>query len=56
VCRQRPELWVNIGYVKLCVDSDFKLCVETELNCGDSFLHEAVFRTRAEMWMKIGYM
>jgi hypothetical protein len=21
VCRQRPELWVTVGYMKLCVDS-----------------------------------
>ena len=26
VCRQRPELWVTVGYMKLCVDRD--------LNCG----------------------
>jgi len=26
VCRQRPELWLRFGYMKLCVDRD--------LNCG----------------------
>jgi hypothetical protein len=26
VCRQRPELSVTVGYMKLCVDRD--------LNCG----------------------
>jgi len=26
VCRQRPELWVTVGYMKLYVDRD--------LNCG----------------------
>jgi len=26
VCIQRPELWVTVGYMKLCVDRD--------LNCG----------------------
>ena len=26
VCRQRPELWTTIGYMKMCVDRD--------LNCG----------------------
>ena len=26
VCRQRPELWVRDGYMKVCVDRD--------LNCG----------------------
>jgi len=24
VCRQRPELWVRVGYMKLCVDRDLK--------------------------------
>ena len=23
-CRQRPELWLTVGYMKLCVDSDLK--------------------------------
>ena len=22
VCRQRPELWPTVGYMKLCVDRD----------------------------------
>jgi len=22
VCRQRPELWLTVGYMKLCVDRD----------------------------------
>jgi len=26
VCRQGPELWLTVGYMKLCVDRD--------LNCG----------------------
>jgi len=26
VCRQRPELWPTVGYMKPCVDRD--------LNCG----------------------
>jgi len=26
VCRQKPELWPTVGYMKLCVDRD--------LNCG----------------------
>ena len=26
VCRQRPELWMTVGYMNLCVDRD--------LNCG----------------------
>ena len=42
-CRQRPELWVTVGYMKLCVDRDLncgvtvrymKLCVDSEMNCG----------------------
>ena len=24
VCRQRPEMWVAVGYMKLCVDRDLK--------------------------------
>ena len=24
VCRQTPELWVRVGYMKLCVDRDLK--------------------------------
>ena len=26
VCRQRPELWPAVGYMKVCVDRD--------VNCG----------------------
>jgi hypothetical protein len=26
VCRQRPEVWVKVGYMKMCVD--------IEMNCG----------------------
>jgi hypothetical protein len=26
VCRQRPDLWLKVGYMKLCVENDF--------NCG----------------------
>ena len=22
VCRQKPELWLRVGYMKLCVDRD----------------------------------
>ena len=46
VCRQRPKLWVTVGYIKLCVDRD--------LNCGDSGLHEAVCRQRPELWSIFG--
>ena len=24
VCRQRPEMWMTVGYMKLCVDRDLK--------------------------------
>jgi len=24
MCRQRPELWLKVGYMKLCVDRDLK--------------------------------
>ena len=26
VCRRKPELWVSVGYMKLCLERD--------LNCG----------------------
>ena len=26
VCRKRPEMWLTVGYMNLCVDRD--------LNCG----------------------
>ena len=48
VCRQRPELWLTVGYMNLCVDRD--------LNSGDIWLHEAVFRQRPELWLRDGYM
>jgi hypothetical protein len=25
MCRQRPELWPTVGYMKLCVDRDLNL-------------------------------
>ena len=44
VCiRQRPELWLTVGYMKLCVDRDLNCglelvtceqCVDRELNWG----------------------
>jgi hypothetical protein len=48
VFRQRDELWVKIGYMKLCLDRD--------LNCGESWLLEAVCRQRDELCVTIGYM
>jgi len=45
VCRQIPELWVTVGYMKLFVDRD--------MNCGYSWLHEAVCRQRHEMWVTV---
>jgi hypothetical protein len=30
VCRQRPELWVAVGYMKLCVDRDLKFGPELD--------------------------
>ena len=38
VCRQRHEVWVRFGYMKLCVDRD--------MTVGESWLHEAVCRQR----------
>ena len=43
VCRQRPELWVTVGYMKLCVGQRpelwvtvgyMKVCVDRDMNCG----------------------
>jgi len=42
VCRQRPELCLTVGYMKLCVDRDqlletvgyMILCTDRDLNCG----------------------
>ena len=48
VCIKRPELWLTVGYMKLCVDRD--------LNLADSWLHEAVCRQRPELWLTVGYM
>ena len=47
LCTQKPELWLTVCYMKLCVDRD--------LNCG-CWLHEAVFRQRPELWLIVGYM
>ena len=38
VCRQRHELWMDVGYMKLCVVRD--------MNWADSCLHEALFRQK----------
>ena len=48
VCRQRPELWLKVGYMKLCVDRD--------LTVADSWLHETVCRQRPALWLTVGYM
>jgi hypothetical protein len=42
VCRQRHELWLRVGYMKLCIDRDvnvvtfgyMKMCVDRDINCG----------------------
>jgi len=47
VCRQRPELWLKVGYMNLCADRD--------MNCGDSWLHVPVCRQRPELWLSVGY-
>jgi len=39
---------VTVGCMKMCVDRD--------MNCGDSWLHEAVCRQRHELWVTVGYM
>ena len=48
VCIQTPELWLTVGYMKLCVDRD--------LNCGDIWLDGAVCRQRPELRVTVGYM
>jgi hypothetical protein len=48
LCRQRPEEWLTVGYMKLCVDKD--------MTVGDSWLPEAVCRQRPELWPTVGYM
>ena len=44
LCRQSPELWLTVGYMKLYVDRD--------LNCGRR-LYEAVCRQRLELWLTL---
>jgi len=41
VCRQKPEMWPTVGYMKLCVDTDLEI--------GRHFLLEAVCRQRPEL-------
>jgi len=48
VCRERPEKWVRVGYMKLCVDRD--------MNGGDIWLQEAVSRMRPKLWVTLGHM
>jgi len=48
VCRQRPEWWPTVGYMKVCVNR--------ELTVGDSWLHEAACRQRPELRVTVGYM
>jgi hypothetical protein len=40
VCRQKPEVWVNVGYIKLFLDRDLscvtvdhiKLCLDSDVS------------------------
>jgi len=48
VFRQNSELWLRVGYIKLCVIRDWIVCV--------SWLREAVCRRRSEQWVTVGYM
>ena len=41
MCSQRHELWLKVGYMKMCVDREMK--------CGYSWLHEAVCSQRHEL-------
>jgi len=48
VFRQNPELWVRVGFIKLCVIRDWIV--------RDIWLHDAVCRRRPEQWVTVGYM
>jgi len=47
VCRERPELWVRVRYMKLCVDTDWTV--------GDCWVHVAVRRHRPELCRSVCY-
>ena len=47
VCIQRPELWLTVGYLKLCVDRDLNFSRR---------LHESMCRQRPELWLRVRYM
>jgi len=64
LCRQRPELWVTVGYkavyrkireqwVKV---GYMKLCLDRDGIVSDSWLHEAVCRLRLDLWVIVGYL
>jgi len=46
--RKRPEPWVKVDYMKLCVDRDLK--------CGDIWLQEAVSRKGPALWVTVSHM
>jgi hypothetical protein len=47
VCRQRPEMWLTVGYMKLCVDRDLK--------SGRDFFREKSQVSSLEKYMGEGY-
>ena len=58
VCRQRNEKYLNVGYMKLCVDRDIdsadswlqEASFDRYLTALDNWLYEAVWRQRQELW------
>ena len=48
VCRQRPELWLAVGYMKLFVDKN--------LNCDREFFREVMFLPLSEQFVTVDYM
>jgi hypothetical protein len=45
VCRQRHEVWMNVGNMKLCVGREFTVC--------KSWLYEALCRRRPELRVRV---
>ena len=47
-CRQRTELWLAVGYKKLCVDKN--------LNCDREFFREVMFIPLPVLFVTVDYM
>ena len=48
LCRQRYKILGTVYYKKMCVDRD--------LNYGDSWLHGVMCRRRILLWLTVGCM